>query len=82
MTDEMKSIDRAMYVFMKQEQIAKNMLLDGEPVERVARLTEVPLYMVRKLKEEMELAEVELSLLPESGILGSAHLWGLLHSRE
>ena len=58
MTDEMKSIDRAMYVFMKQEQIAKNMLLDGEPVERVARLTEVPLYMVRKLKEEMELAEV------------------------
>ncbi len=58
MTDEMKSIDRAMYVFMKQEQIAKNMLLDGEPVERVARLTEVPLYMVRKFKEEMELAEV------------------------
>ena len=58
MTDEMKSIDRAMYVFMKQEQIAKNMLLDGDSVERVARLTEVPLYMVRKLKEEMELAEV------------------------
>ena len=82
MTDEMKSIDRAMYVFMKQEQIAKNMLLDGEPVERVARLTEVPLYMVRKLKEEMELAEVQLSLLPEPGILGSAHLWRLLHSRE
>ena len=58
MTDEMKSIDRAMYVFMKQEQIAKKMLLDGDSVERVARLTEVPLYMVRKLKEEMELAEV------------------------
>ena len=57
MTDEMKSIDRAMYVFMKQEEIAKNMLLDGDSVERVARLTEVPLYMVLKLKEEMELAE-------------------------
>ena len=57
MTDEMKSIDRAMYVFMKQEEIAKNMLLDGDSVERVARLTEVPLYMVLKLKEELELAE-------------------------
>ena len=57
MTDEMKSIDRAMYVFMKQEEIAKNMLLDGDSVERVARITEVPLYMVLKLKEEMELAE-------------------------
>ena len=56
-TDEMKSIDRAMYVFMKQEEIAKNMLLDGDSVERVARITEVPLYMVLKLKEEMELAE-------------------------
>ena len=58
MTDEMKSIDNAMYRFMGQEKVAKNMLLDGDPVERVARLTEIPLYMVRKLKEEMELAEV------------------------
>ena len=58
MTDEMKSIDNAMYKFMGQEKVAKNMLLDGYSVERVARLTEVPLYMVLKLKEEMELAEV------------------------
>ena len=58
MTDEMKSIDRAMYMFMEREKVAKNMLVGGEPVEKVARFTEVPLYMVRKLKEEMELAEV------------------------
>ena len=57
MTDEMKSIDRAMYKFMEREKVAKNMLLDGDSVERVARITEVPLYMVLKLKEEMELAE-------------------------
>jgi len=57
MTDEMKSIDRAMYKFMEREKVAKNMLLDGDSVERVARLTEVPLYMVLKLKEELELAE-------------------------
>ena len=58
MTDEMKSIDRAMYVFMKQEQIAKNFLKLGLDPKIVAQNTEVPLYMVRKLKEEMELAEV------------------------
>jgi len=58
MTDEMKSIDRAMYVFMKQEQIAKNLLKLGLDPEVIAQNTEVPLYMVRKLKEEMELAEV------------------------
>ena len=58
MTDEMKSIDRAMYVFMKQEQIAKNFLKLGLDPKIVAQNTEVPLYMVRKLKEEMKLAEV------------------------
>ena len=57
MTDEMKSIDRAMYVFMKQEQIAKNMLERNMAPKDVAEITEVPLYMVLKLKEEMELAE-------------------------
>ena len=57
MTDEMKSIDRAMYVFMKQEEIAKNMLERNMPPKDVAEITEVPLYMVLKLKEEMELAE-------------------------
>ncbi len=58
MTDEMKSIDRAMYGFMKQEQIAKNLLKDGDSVEKVARNTELPLYWVINLKKEMELAEV------------------------
>ena len=57
MTDEMKSIDRAMYMFMKQEQIAKNFLKAGLDPKIVAQNTEVPLYMVLKLKEEMELAE-------------------------
>lgn len=57
MTDEMKSIDRAMYVFMKQEEIAKNMLERNMAPKDVAEITEVPLYMVLKLKEEMELAE-------------------------
>ena len=60
MTDEMKSIDRAMYVFMKQEEIAKNFLKAGLDPELVAQNTEVPLYMVLKLKEEMELAEAQL----------------------
>ena len=58
MTDEMKSIDRAMYAFMKQEQIARNFLKDGDSVEKVARNTELPLYWVIDLKKKMELAEV------------------------
>ena len=58
MTDEMKSIDRAMYVFMKQEQIARNMLERNMSPKDVAEISEVPLYMVLKLKEEMELTEV------------------------
>ena len=58
MTDEMKSIDKAMYAFMKQEQIARNFLKDGDSVEKVARNTELPLYWVIDLKKKMELAEV------------------------
>jgi len=58
MTDEMKSIDRAMYVFMKQEQIARNMLERNMSPKDVAEISEIPLYMVLKLKEEMELTEV------------------------
>jgi hypothetical protein len=42
---------------MKQEEIAKNMLERNMPPKDVAEITEVPLYMVLKLKEEMELAE-------------------------
>ncbi len=58
MTDEMKSIDRAMYGFMKQEQIARNLLKEGDSVEKIARITELPLYWVIDLKKKMELAEV------------------------
>ena len=58
MTDEMKSIDRAMYAFMKQEQIARNFLKDGLDPKVVARNTELPLYWVIDLKKKMELAEV------------------------
>ena len=58
MTDEMKSIDRAMYGFMKQEQIARNFLKDGLDPKVVARNTELPLYWVIDLKKKMELAEV------------------------
>ena len=58
MTDEMKSIDKAMYKFMERERIAKNLLKLGFDPKIIAQSTEVPLYMVRKLKEEMVLAEV------------------------
>jgi hypothetical protein len=55
MTEDMKSIDKAMYEFRERERIAKNMLLDGDPVEKVARNTEIPLYWVLDLKKKMEL---------------------------
>ena len=57
MTDEMKSIDRAMYKFMEREKVAKNLLKADLDPNFVAQNTEIPLYMVLKLKEEMELAE-------------------------
>ena len=58
MTDEMKSIDKAMYAFMKQEQIARNLLNFGLDPKAVAQNTELPLYWVIDLKKKMELAEV------------------------
>ena len=58
MTDEMKSIDKAMYKFMEREKVAKNMLERNMSPKDVAEIAEIPLYMVLKLKEEMELAEV------------------------
>ena len=58
MTDEMKSIDKAMYAFMKQEQIARNFLKFGLDPKVVAQNTELPLYWVIDLKKKMELAEV------------------------
>ena len=53
MTVDMSDVDRAMAVFDKQEQIAKNMLLDGDSVEKIARNTGVPLFMVNKIKERL-----------------------------
>ena len=58
MTDEMKSIDTAMYKFMEREKVARNFLKEGDSVEKIARITELPLYWVINLKKEMELAEV------------------------
>ena len=58
MTDEMKSIDKAMYKFMEREKVARNFLKAGFEPKVVAQNAEIPLYMVLKLKEEMELAEV------------------------
>ena len=53
----MKSIDRATAVFYKQEQIAKNMLRDGDSVEKIARNTGVPLFMVNESKKRLALEE-------------------------
>jgi hypothetical protein len=58
MTDEMKSIDKAMYRFREREKVARNFLKDGDSVEKVARNTELPLYWVIDLKKKMEQAEV------------------------
>ena len=58
MTDEMKSIDNAMYRFREREKVARNFLKEGDSVEKIARITELPLYWVINLKKEMELAEV------------------------
>ena len=58
MTDEMKSIDRAMYRFREREKVARNFLKYGLDPKVVAQNTELPLYWVIDLKKEMELAEV------------------------
>ena len=58
MTDEMKSIDNAMIEFRGREKVARNFLKEGDSVEKIARITELPLYWVINLKKEMELAEV------------------------
>ena len=58
MTDEMKSIDKAMYAFMKQEQIARKLLVRDMSPKDIAEVTELPLYWVIDLKKKMELAEV------------------------
>ncbi len=58
MTDEMKSIDKAMYRFREREKVARNFLKYGLDPKVVAQNTELPLYWVIDLKKEMELAEV------------------------
>ncbi len=58
MTDEMKSIDTAMYKFMEREKVARNFLKFGLDPKVVAQNTELPLYWVIDLKKKMELAEV------------------------
>ena len=57
MTVDMSDVDKAMAVFDKQEQIAKNLLKSGFDPELVARNTDVPLYMVNKIKEQLALEE-------------------------
>ena len=57
MTVDMSDVDKAMAVFDKQEQIAKNLLKSGFGPELVARNTDVPLYMVNKIKEQLALEE-------------------------
>ena len=58
MTDEMKSIDKAMYRFREREKVARNFLKYGLDPKVVAQNTELPLYWVIDLKKKMELAEV------------------------
>ena len=58
MTDEMKSIDNAIIEFRGREKVARNFLKEGDSVEKIARITELPLYWVIDLKKKMELAEV------------------------
>lgn len=53
MTVDMSDVDKAMAVFDKQEQIAKNFLKSGLEPELVARNTGVPLFMVNKIKERL-----------------------------
>ena len=58
MTDEMKSIDNAMYKFMEREKVARKLLVRDMSPKDIAEVTELPLYWVIDLKKKMELAEV------------------------
>lgn len=57
MTVDMSDFDKSMAVFSKQEQIARKMLQEGDSVEKIARVTDIPLYLVHEIKKDMELAE-------------------------
>ena len=57
MTVDMSDFDKSMAVFSKQEQIARKMLQEGDSVEKIARVTDIPLYLVREIKKDMELAK-------------------------
>ena len=54
MTEEMDMIDMALERWDEKECIARNLLRDGDSVEKVARNTGIPLYMVREMKEKMQ----------------------------
>ena len=49
----MKDFDEAWLKYNTTCEIAKNMLLEGEPVEKVARFTKLPQASVLALKNEM-----------------------------
>ena len=53
MTEEMDMVDMALERFEAKMEVARNFLKDGDSEERVARLTGIPLYMVRELKEKL-----------------------------
>ena len=55
MTEDMKSIDKAMYQFRERERVAKNMLARSMSPKDVAEITEIPLYWILDLKKNMEL---------------------------
>ena len=57
MTVDMSDFDKSMAVFSKQEQIARKMLARNMSPEEVAEVTDIPLYLVREIKKDMELAE-------------------------
>ena len=46
-------VDMALERWDEKECIARNLLKDGDSVEKVARNTGIPLYMVRELKEKL-----------------------------
>lgn len=57
MTEDMKSVDRAMAIFSGKERIVRNMLARNMSPKDVAEIAEIPLFLVLDIKKEMEQAE-------------------------
>lgn len=53
MMEGMNMVDMALERFEAKVEVAKNLLRDGDPAERVARNTGIPLYTVLDLKKKM-----------------------------